>query len=60
MTGYGKLYHAAMIVTVDSETDGLGIDRAFGTAGIVDFDRQDWSHGSTGPAVPHGSVFSNP
>ena len=60
VTGYGKLYHAAMIVTVDPATGGLEIDRAFGADGIVDFGRQDWPHGSTGPAVPHGSVFSNP
>ena len=60
VTGFGKLYHAAMIVTVDPETGGLEIDRDFGVNGMVDFDRQDWPHGSTGPAVPHGSVFSNP
>ena len=60
VTGYGKLYHAAMIVTVNPATGGLEIDRAFGADGIVDFGRQDWPHGSTGPAVPHGSVFSNP
>lgn len=44
----------------DHREERYEIDRAFGANGMVDFSRQDWPHGSTGPAVPHGSVFSNP
>ena len=40
------------------------IDDRFRDAGAsvagVSFDRADWPHGATGPAVPHGAVFSRP
>jgi hypothetical protein len=42
-------------------SDGsLSIDHDFGENGIIDFDRDNWPHGDTGPAVPHGSIFSIP
>ena len=51
-----------MLVHLDQSTGGLRIDEAFrdpAAAGPgVSFTRQDWPHGATGPAVPHGSVFS--
>jgi hypothetical protein len=24
----------------------------------IDFNRRDWPHGASGPAIPHGTVFS--
>ena len=49
-----------MMVTVDPITGALAIDHDFGEDGKASFGGTDWPHGSTGPAVPHGSVFSIP
>ncbi|HUF35533.1 MAG TPA: hypothetical protein VMN37_06260 [Gemmatimonadales bacterium] len=52
------------LVTVDPRTGSLELDPAFrdpdATAPGVSFARPDWAHGSSGPAVPHGSVFARP
>ena len=51
-----------MLVDLDQRTGDLRIDEAFrdsaATVPGVSFTRKDWPHGATGPAVPHGSVFS--
>jgi len=58
VTGFGSLENGVMMVNVDANTGALSIDSTFGTGGIVNFAREDWPHGSTGSAVPHGAVFS--
>ncbi len=60
LTGFGKMRHSVKMITVDPETGALAIDRAFGEDGTTSFAGPDWPHGSTGAAVPHGSVFSIP
>lgn len=51
-----------MLVSLDQRTGDLRIDEAFRDSAAagpgVSFTRKDWPHGATGPAVPHGSVFS--
>ncbi len=51
-----------LLVDVDPETGGMSFDEQFrdevtGQIG-VDFNRASWPHGETGPAQPHGAVFS--
>ena len=60
VTGIGDMLNNVMMVTVDPITGALAIDHDFGEDGIASFGGTDWPHGSTGPAVPHGSVFSIP
>ncbi|HXV64432.1 MAG TPA: hypothetical protein VEK15_27285 [Vicinamibacteria bacterium] len=59
-TGYGGMLHSVMMVIIDPATGALAIDRSFGEDGVADFGRTEWPHGSTGAAVPHGSVFAIP
>jgi hypothetical protein len=53
-----------MLVMLDQATGRLAIDAAFRDEGAaapgVSFTRTTWPHGTTGPAEPHGSVFSRP
>lgn len=60
VTGYGDMQNSVSMVTVDPTTGALAIDYAFGDDGTSSFGGTNWPHGSTGPARPHGSVFSNP
>jgi len=60
VTGFGGMLNNVMMVIVDPMTGALAIDHDFGEDGIASFGGTDWPHGSTGPAVPHGSVFSIP
>ncbi len=60
VTGFGNMLNSVMMVTVDPMTGALAIDHDFGEDGITSFGVINWPHGSTGPAVPHGSVFSIP
>lgn len=52
------------LVALDRETGALRIDERFrdrdATTPGVTFAREQWPHGSSGPAVPHGSVFARP
>lgn len=45
----------------DRKTGAIALDTAFRDAGStrpgLGFDRADWPHGTTGTAVPHGTVF---
>jgi hypothetical protein len=47
----------------DRSSGALSIDDKFRDAGSlrpgVSFDREEWPHGRTGAAIPHGTVFSN-
>jgi len=60
VTGFGGMLNSVMMVTVNPMTGALAIDHDFGEDGITSFGGINWPHGSTGPAVPHGSVFSIP
>jgi hypothetical protein len=60
LTGFGKMRNDVMMINVNSETGTLEVDRTFGDDGSASFARPDWPHGSSGAAVPHGSVFANP
>jgi hypothetical protein len=57
--GDGEL--RVLLATVNRETGALEIDRDFREAGSerpgISFDRTEWPHGATGPAIPHGAVF---
>jgi hypothetical protein len=51
-----------LLVDIDPETGEMSFDERFrdhvtGQIG-VDFNRASWPHGETGPAKPHGAVFS--
>lgn len=50
-----------LIVRVHPGTGALEMDETFREAGAeqpgFSFDREDWPHGATGSAVPHGTVF---
>lgn len=49
------------MLRIDSSTGQLTLDESFRDAGSnrpgVSFDRDQWPHGATGRAVPHGTVF---
>jgi hypothetical protein len=51
------------MMRIDRNTGELSVDETFRDTGSaapgLSFDREEWPHGRTGPAVPHGTVFSN-
>ena len=64
LTGYGTLAGRVLLARVDRETGDLALDESFLETNAdvvgVDFGREEWQHGATGAAVPHGAVFSRP
>ena len=64
VTGYAGTRHRVLMVDFDPGTGALSVDEDFRSAGAtrpgVSFDRTEWPHGSSGPADPHGAVFSLP
>lgn len=60
--GGGALERRVLLATLDLGTGALALDRCFREPGThtpgVSFDRVSWPHGATGPAIPHGAVFS--
>ncbi len=62
LTGYGTLEGRILLARVDRETGELELDESFREPGAevvgVDFRKEQWQHGATGAAVPHGAVFS--
>ncbi len=60
--GGGTLQRRVLIATLDPATGALALDERFRDAGAdapgVTFERAGWPHGNTGPAIPHGAVFS--
>lgn len=60
ITGYNGLERRLLVADFDQSTGALYIDKTFGEGGSsgITFDRAEWPHGATGPAIPHGSVFS--
>ena len=60
MTGYGELAGLVVLLEIDPDTGSLARIDDFGGPGApgVSMNRETWPHGTTGPAVPHGAVFS--
>jgi hypothetical protein len=62
ITGYQALESRVLVARLDPATGALTIDSTFITRGAtvpgVDFAREQWPHGATGRAIPHGAVFS--
>jgi hypothetical protein len=53
-SGQKALQKRLLMATIDPRTGKLALDKSFS----VDFDRKSWPHGDSGPAIPHGAVFS--
>jgi hypothetical protein len=64
ITGYRELQPWVLLADFDRATGVLELDTTFKAPGAtqpgVYFGRDEWPHGTTGPAVPHGAVFSRP
>lgn len=61
LTGAGtQLDGRVVLLEIDPTTGGLRLIDDFGDeAGLgVSMQRESWPHGNTGPAIPHGAVFS--
>lgn len=61
-SGSGDTLYRVLVVLMNPETGALRFDEAFrepdaARPGVL-FDRGTWPHGETGPARPHGAVFS--
>jgi len=57
ITGFGGLMSRIVLAGFDRGSGRLTLDGDVGPDGI-DFSGPDWPHGATGPALPHGTVFS--
>jgi hypothetical protein len=55
ITGYRAIESRVLIAHLDRATGALRRDSL-----AVDFGREQWPHGTTGRAIPHGAVFSLP
>ncbi len=64
VTGYAGTRHRILLVDVDPSSGAMTVDEDFRDPGSdrpgISFDRRDWPHGASGPADPHGAVFSGP
>jgi hypothetical protein len=64
ITGYRELAPWVLLAKLNRATGALEIDTTFKAAGAaqpgVYFGSNQWPHGLTGPAVPHGAVFARP
>lgn len=64
ITGYRELASWVLLADLDRATGALKLDPTFKAPGAtppgVYFGRDDWPHGRTGAAVPHGAVFARP
>jgi hypothetical protein len=64
ITGYRELAPWVLLADLDTTTGRLQLDTTFRAPGSdragVYLGRDDWPHGRTGPAVPHGAVFARP
>lgn len=62
--GGDTLESRLLIAKIDSKIGKLSLDEAFREKGAnqagISFDRENWKHGKTGRAIPHGAVFSRP
>ena len=63
LTGGGTLTGQVMLLQIDPTTGALSHVDGFGDGSIpaaASMNRATWPHGATGPAIPHGAVFSRP
>jgi hypothetical protein len=64
ITGYRELAPWVLLADLDRTTGALNLDTTFKAPGAahagIYFGRDQWPHGPTGPAVPHGAVFARP
>lgn len=64
ITGYRELAPWVLLARLDRATGALELDTTFKAPGArqagVYFGREQWPHGATGPAVPHGAIFARP
>jgi hypothetical protein len=64
ITGYRELAPWVLLADLDRATGALELDTTFRAPGAaqpgVYFGREQWPHGPTGPALPHGAVFARP
>jgi hypothetical protein len=64
ITGYRDLAPWVLLANLDRVTGALEVDTTFKAPGVkragVYFGRDQWPHGASGPAVPHGAVFARP
>jgi hypothetical protein len=62
VTGYAGTSHRVLLIELDATSGDMRVDETFSTDGTgrpgVSFDRIAWPHGTSGPADPHGAVFS--
>ena len=61
LTGGGTLSGQVMLLQIDPTTGALSLVDGFGDGPMpaaVSMNRATWPHGATGPAIPHGAVFS--
>ena len=64
ITGYRGLASWVLVAGLDRTTGKLEMDTTLKTPGTsqggINFGRDQWPHGVTGAAAPHGAVFSRP
>ncbi|MEO8619565.1 MAG: hypothetical protein ABI625_00790 [bacterium] len=64
ITGYQAMKTRVLIASFDEATGKLALDERFRAAGSAEtglrMEGIAWPHGGSGPAVPHGAVFSLP
>jgi hypothetical protein len=64
ITGYRELAPWVLLADLNQATGSLELDTTFKAPGAqhvgVYFGRDQWPHGRTGPAIPHGAVFARP
>jgi hypothetical protein len=64
ITGYGEIESRVLLAHFDRTTGARRLDTTFKPRGAeqpgVDFGREQWPHGPTGRAIPHGAVFNRP
>jgi hypothetical protein len=64
LTGGGSLRGRVLVLSLDPDRGTLTVMDDFRSPGAaragVDFARDRWPHGQTGPAYPHGAVFARP
>jgi hypothetical protein len=64
ITGYQGLESRVLLARLDRHSGALHLDSTFTSPGAerlgVDLGRARLPHGPTGPAIPHGAVFSRP
>jgi hypothetical protein len=55
ITGYESLESQVLLANVDRTTGRLTL-----AGDAIDFGRNEWPHGASGKAIPHGAVFNRP